>query len=142
MCIRDSLLYQRKVLKEKFSKSFNILIDENNLSKADQEFLEKANEIVEKNISNTEFDSDSFAQVIYLSRSQLHRRIQSIAGQSTGEFIRSIRLKKAAQLILDKKLSITQVSFEVGFNSPSHFSKAFKQMFDCLPSEFIDRSKS
>ena len=137
-----NLLYQRKVLKEKFSKSFNILIDENNLSKADQEFLEKANEIVEKNISNTEFDSDSFAQVIYLSRSQLHRRIQSIAGQSTGEFIRSIRLKKAAQLILDKKLSITQVSFEVGFNSPSHFSKAFKQMFDCLPSEFIDRSKS
>jgi len=137
-----NLLNQRKVLKEKFGKSFNVPVSDNNLSKADQEFLDKAKAIVEKNISNAEFDSDLFAQEIYLSRSQLHRKIQSITGQSTGEFIRTIRLKKAAQLILDKTLSVTQISFEVGFNSPSHFSKAFKQMFDCLPSEFIDRSKS
>lgn len=137
-----NLLDQRKVLREKFGKNFNVPLTDNKLNKADQEFLEKANEIVDKNISNTEFDSDLFASQIFLSRSQLHRRIQSITGQSTGEFIRTIRLKKAAQLILDKKLSVTQIAFEVGFNSPSHFSKAFKQMFDCLPSEFIDRSKS
>lgn len=137
-----NLLDQRKSLKEKFGKSFNVPVDDNTLSLADKEFLDNAFKIVEKNISNTDFDSDQFAKEIFLSRSQLHRKISGITRQSTGEYIRTIRLKKAAQHLLDQKLSVTQIAFEVGFNSPSHFSKAFKQMFDCLPSEFINRSKS
>lgn len=136
-----NLLEQRKILKEKFSKNIFIPIEENGLNLADREFLDKAIEIVQKNLSNPGFSSDSFAEQIYLSRSQLHRKIQSITGQSTGEFIRNTRLKKAAELVLEKKLSITQIAFEVGFNSPSHFSKAFKQVFDCLPSELGNRKK-
>ena len=137
-----NLLEQRVKLQQKFGKDSRLKIENITPNKADQEFLQKAIAVVENNLSNTDFDSDKFAQDIFLSRSQLHRRLHSITGQSTGEFIRTIKLKKAAGLILEKQLSVTQIAFEVGFNSPSHFTKAFKQMFDCLPSEFIHRSNS
>ncbi|MBS4035329.1 MAG: response regulator [Ignavibacterium sp.] len=137
-----NLLEQRIKILQKVSKDSNLKIENITPNKADQEFLQKAVKIVENNLSNTEFDSDKFAGEIFLSRSQLHRKLHSITGQSTGEFIRTIRLKKAAGLILEKQLSVTQIAFEVGFNSPSHFTKAFKQMFDCLPSEFINKSNT
>ena len=137
-----NLLEQRSSLKEKFGKDVKFIPENITPNKADQEFLNNAINIVEKYIWDSAFDSDNFANQIFLSRSQLHRKIIAITGQSTGEFIRTIRLKKAAGLIMEKKLSVTQIALEVGFNSPSHFTKAFKQMFDCLPSEFVDRSNS
>ncbi|HCY77413.1 MAG TPA: hypothetical protein DHV28_15965 [Ignavibacteriales bacterium] len=137
-----NILDQRKMLRDKFGKDSKIKPENFTPNKADHEFLKNAINIVEKNISDPEFDSEKFAKEIFLSRSQLHRKIQNISGHSTGEFIRTIRLKRAAALILEKKLSITQIAFEIGFSSPSHFSKAFKQMFDCLPSEFISNSNS
>ena len=137
-----NLLAQSTLLKEKFSKDVKFVAENITPNKADQEFLVNATGIVQKFMDDPQFDSDKFASEIFLSRSQLHRKIHSITGQSTGEFIRTIRLKKAAGLILEKKLSVTQIALEVGFNSPSHFTKAFKQMFDCLPSEFINRNNS
>ncbi len=137
-----NLLNQREILKQKFGKDVNFKPEDITPNKADQEFLQIATGIIEKNIGVPEFDSDQFAQQMFLSRSQLHRKLHSITGQSTGEFIRTIKLKKAAGLILEKQFSVTQIALEVGFNSPSHFTKAFKQMFGCLPSEFINRSNS
>ena len=137
-----NLLEQRSLLKEKYAKDVKFIPENITPNKADQEFLNKAIVIVEKYMGDSTFDSDKFASEIFLSRSQLHRKLQSVTGQSTGEFIRTIKLKKSAGLILEKQLSVTQIALEVGFNSPSHFSKAFKQMFDCLPSEFVDRSNS
>ncbi len=137
-----NLLAQRSLLKEKYGKDVKFVPENITPNKADQEFLVNATGIAQKFLDDPQFDSDKFASEIFLSRSQLHRKIHSITGQSTGEFIRTIRLKKAAGLILEKKLSVTQIALEVGFNSPSHFTKAFKQMFDCLPSEFINRNNS
>jgi signal transduction histidine kinase/ligand-binding sensor domain-containing protein/DNA-binding response OmpR family regulator len=137
-----NLLEQRKRLREKFGKDGILKLENISPNKADQEFLQTAISIVDKNISDPLFDSEELAEQIFLSRSQLHRKLQNISGQSTGEFIRTIRLKKAARLILENQFSITQIAFEVGFNSPSHFTKAFKQMFGYLPSEFLDRSNT
>ena len=97
--------------------------------------------MVEANIFNQNFDLEMFAKEMFLSRSQLHRKMIAITGQAPGEFIRVFKLKKAAQLILEKRLSVTQISLEVGFNSPSHFTKAFQQYFNCLPSEFVEKSQ-
>jgi len=79
---------------------------------------------------------------MFVSRSQLHRKMIAITGQAPGEFIRVFRLKKAAQLLLEKKLNVTQIALEVGFNSPSHFTKAFQQYFNCLPSDFVVKNNN
>lgn len=136
-----NLLEQRKILRERFSKEIKVEPASIAVNSIDNEFLEKAFAVAEKNLSNTEFNSEYFAKEMFLSRSQLHRKILAVIGQAPGEFIRTFRLKKAASLILEKRLSITQIAFEVGFSSPSHFTKAFRQQFNCLPTEFTERTK-
>lgn len=135
-----NLLKQRRKLREKFRKEIKVEPASIAVNSVDNEFLEKAFTVVEKNLSNTEFSSEVFAKEMFMSRSQLHRKLMAVAGQGPGEFVRAFRLKKAAALILEKRLSITQIAFEVGFNSPSHFTKAFRQQFNCLPTEFIEQT--
>lgn len=132
-----NLIEQRKKLKDKFSKEIKLEPEAVTVNSLDKEFLEKALKIAEKNIYNLDFDVDLFAKEMFLSRSQLHRKMIAITGQAPGEFLRIFRLKKAARLLQEKKLSVTQIALEVGFNSPSHFTKAFQQYFNCLPSEFV-----
>lgn len=131
-----NLIEQRKKLKEKFSKEIKIEPEKVTANSLDKEFLEKALLVAEKNIFDLTFDLESFAKEMFLSRSQLHRKMVAITGQAPGEFLRIFRLKKAARLLHEKKLSVTQVALEVGFSSPSHFTKAFQQYFNCLPSDF------
>ncbi len=135
-----NLLEQRQHLRDKFSKEIKIITPSGiTTTSLDNEFLNKAYKIVENNIANTEFDSEAFAKEMFVSRSQLHRKLLAITGQPPGEFLRSFRLKRAAQLLLEKRLSVTQVAFEVGFNNPPYFTKAFRQQYGCLPSEFTSK---
>jgi signal transduction histidine kinase/ligand-binding sensor domain-containing protein/DNA-binding response OmpR family regulator len=137
-----NLLEQRKMLREKFSKEIKVEPASIAVTSLDNEFLQKAFDVAEKNLSNTEFNSEAFAKEMFVSRSQLHRKLLAITSQAPGEFLRTFRLKRAATFILEKRLSITQVAFEVGFSSPSHFTKAFRQQFNCLPTEFIEKNNS
>jgi DNA-binding response OmpR family regulator len=137
-----NLLEQRKNLREKFNKEIKIDTSTIAVTSLDNEFLQKALDVAEKNLSNTEFNSEDFAKEMFMSRSQLHRKLVTVTEHGPGEFIRTFRLKKAAELILEKRLSITQIAFEVGFSSPSHFTKAFRQTFNCLPTEFIGKTNS
>lgn len=135
-----NLLESRKILKEKFSKDVYVKPENIAVNQLDKEFLDKAFQVAEKNIDKPEFDSEEFAKEMYLSRSQFHRKLQAVTGQAPGEFMRIFRLKKAAKLLLENNFSVTQIAYEVGFNSPSHFTKAFKQMFNCLPSEYVNKN--
>lgn len=134
-----NLIEQRKRLREKFSKEINIQPDSITSSKVDSEFLEKAITITQKNISNENFDTEKLAEEMFVSRRQLHRKLQAITGQGPGEFIRTFRLKRAAQLLLENKLSVTQIALEVGFESPAQFTRSFKKHFNVLPSDFIQQ---
>lgn len=131
-----NLLEQRIRLKEKFSREIKITSESITTNSLDNEFLNKVLKITKKNLANTKFDSEAFAKEMFVSRSQLHRKLIAITGLPTREFLRLFRLKKAAQLLLEKRLSISQIALEVGFSSHSHFTKAFHQQFGCLPSEF------
>ena len=137
-----NLLEQRKKLRERFSKEIKVEPASIAVTSLDNEFLQKAFDVAEKNLANTEFNSEAFAKEMFVSRSQLHRKLLAITSQAPGEFLRTFRLKRAATFILEKRLSITQVAFEVGFSSPSHFTKAFRQQFNCLPTEFIEKNNS
>ncbi|MGE5351276.1 MAG: ATP-binding protein [Ignavibacteriales bacterium] len=135
-----NLLEQRKRLKEKFSREIKVTPESITTNSLDNEFLNKAIKLAEKNLANTEFDSEAFAKEMFVSRSQLHRKLKAITGLATREFLTSFRLKKAAQMLLEKRLSITQIALEVGFSSHSHFTKAFHKQFDSLPSEFVSKA--
>jgi len=133
-----NLLLQRQRLREKFSKEIRISAETLTTNSIDNDFLNRALIIAETNLSNTDFDSETFAKEMFVSRSQLHRKLLAITGHPPGEFMRIFRLKKSVEMILEKRLSITQIAFEVGFNDPSYFTKAFRQQFNCLPSDFIE----
>ncbi|MEJ2104458.1 MAG: response regulator, partial [Ignavibacteriaceae bacterium] len=131
-----NLVEQRKRLREKFSKEINIKAESVSSNVVDKEFVQKIINIIEKNLGDENFSSEALAEQLFVSRSQLNRKLQSVSGQGPGEFIRAFKLKRAAQLILENKLNITQIAYEVGFGSPAQFTRAFKKYFNCLPSDF------
>lgn len=131
-----NLIEQRRILKEKFSKDILLPDESFSYNKEEKELIEKASAIVEKYLVDENFNSEILAQEMFMSRSQLTRKMQSAAAQGPGEFIRNYKLNRSAKLILDKKLSITQIALEVGFGSPAQFTRAFQKHFNCLPSEF------
>jgi signal transduction histidine kinase/ligand-binding sensor domain-containing protein/DNA-binding NarL/FixJ family response regulator len=99
-------------------------------------FITKAILLVENNLENTSFGIDNMVDELNMSRSSLFRKIKSLTGLSLSAFIRSIRLKRAAHLILTSDLNLSQISFEVGFNDYKYFKTSFKKQFNCLPSKY------
>ncbi len=134
-----NLIEQRKRLKERYLKESDSITESGGLNKADKEFLEKTVEIIKRNISKTDFRTELLAKELYISRTQLHRKILSITGMAPGEFVRTIKLKRAADILKEGKLSVTQAAYEIGFSSPAQFSRAFVKYFNCPPSEFASR---
>ncbi len=110
-------------------------------SKLDKDFLKKSLKIIKKNIDNTEYSVEQFALDIGMSRSALHKKFKAITGQSTTEFIRAIRVKRAATLMKTGKYSITEIVFMVGFSDPKHFRSCFKKQFGQTPTQFIKNYK-
>jgi signal transduction histidine kinase/ligand-binding sensor domain-containing protein/DNA-binding response OmpR family regulator len=102
----------------------------------DEKFVRLALDIVEKNISNPDFSVEEMSRALYLSRVALYKRILSLTGQTPIEFIRSIRLKRAAQLLEKNSFTIAEIAYEVGFNNPKYFSRYFKAEFGMLPSAY------
>ena len=103
----------------------------------EKEFLAKAYNIVIGNIDDSEFDIDKLVNELGTSRTQLHRKMTALTGASASTFIRNIRLDKAREMLLTGHYTITQVLYSVGFNSPSYFSKMYKERFGILPSELM-----
>lgn len=131
-----NLLEQRKRLREKYSKEIRIAAESITTNSIDNEFLKQAFGVTEKNFSNPDFNAEDLAIGLNMSLSKFRRKLLALTGESPGEFLRTFRLKKSAQMIIENKFSITQIALEVGFSSSSHFTKAFQQHFGCLPSEF------
>ena len=131
-----NLITQRRQLREKFSKEIIVTAETLTTNSLDKELIQKINTAIEKNLSNEKFTSENLAEELFVSRGQLNRKLNAIANQGPGEFIRFYKLKRSAQMIVENKLSITQIALEVGFGSPSHFTRAFQKHFNCLPSEF------
>ncbi|QQS36648.1 MAG: helix-turn-helix domain-containing protein [Ignavibacteriales bacterium] len=131
-----NLVEQRKHLHDKFSNDLNIQPHQLVKNSVDEEFIKKVTQSVQKNLTDNKFNSELLARELFVSRRQLHRKLIAITGHGPGEFIRIMRLKKAAQLLLENNLSVTQISYEIGFESPAQFSRAFKKHFHSLPSEF------
>ena len=112
------------------------------INSVDEKFLEKLQEVLNKELSNADFSSDEFASAVGMSRMQLHRKLKSLLGVSATEFLRTERLKTAADLLKKGNGNISEIAYSVGFNDVSYFSKCFKEIYGCTPSEMAEASKS
>ncbi|MBN2012712.1 response regulator [candidate division KSB1 bacterium] len=132
-----NLIDQRRQLRLRFNRKEGLKPEEIATTSADEKFLHKALTIIEQKMSDPDFSVEEFAKDIALSRVQLHRKLRSLTGQSTSEFIRVVRLNRAAQLLKQNHESITQIAFLVGFNSSSYFSRSFIKHFGVSPSDYV-----
>ncbi len=133
---------QRK-RKELSLSEINLQPEETNKAKFDEQLLRQAIASVEQHLDDPDFNVERFAEDLCMSRMNLYRKMQAQTGLTPSEFIRDIRLKKAAQLILHgPKMPITEVAERVGFSSSGYFSKCFKQKFGVLPTEYTSKEQS
>jgi DNA-binding response OmpR family regulator len=107
------------------------------VNRADARILERIIEVIEQNMSDFEFDVDVLAQKMALGRRQLFRKVRAIINTTPKALIRVVRLKRSAQLLLESEMTITEITFAVGFQDVKHFRTLFKAQFGELPSEFI-----
>lgn len=132
-----NIIQTRRNLIEKFSQSTSLDTQKLTSNTADQKFLNKAIEVIEANMDNSDFGVENFSDQFNMSRRNLLRKIKSVTGLSVNEFIKNIRLKKSVQLLHDVEMNISEVAYATGFNDPKYFSKCFKEQFGKSPSEFM-----
>lgn len=130
------LIEQRKKLRERFSREITLEPKDIAITSADEKFLQRAMAIVEDHMADFEFEVRNFQDEIGMSRMQLFRKLKALTDQTPSEFIRTLRLKRAAKLIEQKFGNIAQITYEVGFNNLSYFAKCFKELYGVLPSEY------
>ena len=132
----ENMLSVRAALKEKYIRELILRPSDVTVSSPDDRFLKKAMEVVEKNIANADFDIENFAAEVGVSRMQLYRKFSALTNMTVKEFVKSIRLKRATQLLLEKKMTITEIAFAVGFKDLSHFRKCFHREYGMSASEY------
>jgi len=138
------LIETREMLKDRFSRRLSlgeVQRTESNQESTDVLFLQKTISIILNKIMETEFNGDALAAELGISRMGLHRKIKALTDQSTGEFIRNIRLKKAYELLSVPGKNISEVCYDVGFNSHSYFTACFNEMYKMTPSEYVKSLK-
>jgi signal transduction histidine kinase/DNA-binding response OmpR family regulator len=138
----NNLIDQRRKLRERFSREVTLQPKDIAITSADEKFLNRTIEIIEKNMGDGEFDVASLREEIGLSHMQMFRKIKALTDQAPGDFIRTIRLKRAARLMEKKFGNIAEITYEVGFNNLSYFAKCFKEMFGMSPLEYMRKHKS
>lgn len=124
--------YQRQVQAQPSGISINL---------SEDDFIHKALAYIEKNIDNPELSVENLSRELLMSRVALYKKFFAITGTTPVEFIRSIRLQRAAQLLQAGQMNVAEVAFAVGFNDPKYFAKLFKRYHNVLPSEYFKTSK-
>jgi len=131
-----NLLSKKEEQRTKLNAQSGVEISEINLPTLDEKLLDKVNKFTLENIANPDFGIEELSKLIGMSTVYLNKKISALTGKTTSEFVRSIRLRKAAILLEKTDKSISEVAYEVGYNSPKYFSKYFRDEYKILPSEY------
>ena len=132
----NNILENRKRLSEKFKKHIIVEPKDITITSTDEKFLQKAMDVVEKHMDDSSFDVEVFIHELSVSRTLLHNKLKALTNLSATEFIKTLRIKRAARLLTEGKLTVSEVSVMVGFNSRNYFSKCFTEQFGVSPSEY------
>ncbi|KAF0138473.1 MAG: ATP-binding protein, partial [Stygiobacter sp.] len=131
-----NLINQRKLLRSRFKTSTVIKPSEVTATSIDRLFIEKVIKTIEANFENQDFTPESLAETVNMSVSQLNRKLNALIEQPAGQLMRSLRLQRAADLLKQNAGSVSEICYQLDFNDPAYFSRAFKKQFGCSPSEF------
>ena len=112
------------------------------MSTQDKAFIDRLTEFMEKNIDNGDLVVDNLVQEMAVSRSVFFKKLKSLTGLAPVEFIKEMRVKRAAQLIETGEFNMTQIAYMVGINDPRYFSKCFKQRFGMTPTEYKEKTRN
>lgn len=135
----SNLLESRRKLRVKFSRKVHLEPQKVTIEDIDEKFLKLVMETIEKHISDDKFNAEMLSKKVGMSRMQLYRKLRGLTNQTVHEFIRNIRLKRAVQLLEQKRMTITEVAYEVGFNDLTYFARCFRKQYQKSPSEYIGR---
>lgn len=135
-----NLIESRALLKKKFSNEITLGPKDITITPIDEVFLNDTMEVIENNMSNPEFTVNDLVREVGVSRSLFYVKIKELTGQPAKEFIKSMRLKRAAQYISSNQYNISEVAFMVGFKDPRYFSKCFEKQFGDLPKNYKAKS--
>lgn len=135
----SSLLKNRNSLRKYFYNEITLRPSSLKVSEEDKAFIEKCIVIVENNLLNDDFSIEKFAAMMNMSRSNLYKKIRSVSGQSITAFIRFVRLRKSADLLINTEKNINEIVVEVGFNDVKYFREQFFKIFAMNPSEYIKK---
>lgn len=136
-----NLIMQRELIRKSFQKKFELTPSEIQITSLDDKLIKKALLLVENNISDADFSVDKLSREIGMSRVHLYKKLTSLTGKTPIEFIRIIRLRRAAQLLEKSQLSVSEIAYQVGFNNPKYFTKYFKIEYKVLPSEYASMNQ-
>lgn len=130
------LIEQRDKLREKFSSDLSMVRPVICTTDKDKEFTDKLTRIVEEQLENPDFTVDDFASMMALGRTIFYRKVKGVTGYAPKEYLRVMRMKKAAELLLKTDVTVAEVAYQVGINDPFYFSKCFKAQFGVSPSTY------
>jgi YesN/AraC family two-component response regulator len=131
-----NLLQQQTSLKKAFTKQVAVKTADVQVDDPNQRFVQEALAIVERNISNADFSVEELSRALLLSRAAVYKRLFVLTGKTPIEFIRQLRLQRAAQLLEKTNMTVAEVAYETGFNNPKYFSKYFRAEYGILPSAY------
>jgi transcriptional regulator GlxA family with amidase domain len=138
-----NLLLQQQSMRKTFTKKVEIKhVDiEVKDERSDEKFIQHAITIIEKNISNPDFSVEDLSRALLMSRSAVYRKMFVLTGKTPIEYIRYIRLNRAAVFLQKTNMTVAEVAYETGFNNPKYFSRYFKSQFGVVPSAYHNNSR-
>jgi len=134
----DKLIAQRDKLRQKYMQEVVLHPKEIAITSVDEKFLQRIQTIIDHHLTNCKFNAEVFSKEMNMSRMQLHRKLKALLGVTATEFIKTERIKIAAQLLTESKVNISEVGYAVGFNDLSYFTRCFKEVFGVSPKAYVN----
>ena len=131
------MIANRRQLKQAFGYSF--IVDKENIGDVDKDFMTRFHKLIKEKMQDPDLNVESIGREMGLSRVQLYRKLKSLTNSSPNELLRRIRLERASALLASGSLTVSEISYEVGFSSPSYFAKCYKEQYGESPTDFLRR---
>jgi AraC-like DNA-binding protein len=137
-----SLIKQRELLRKVFTQQTKLEPSEVTVTSLDEKFLDELLAKVEMEMDNSDLNVKLLSKMLGISSTNLYRKIKGLTGQTATEFIRNIRLKRAAQLLRKEQLNVSEVMYMVGFTHPSYFTRCFKDLYGVSPKAYVNNNNN